>query len=331
MRTDDLLDRDALDQAARVHAGDVTPRELVEAAIARCEAINPHINAVTQSLYASARQEALAPAQGAFQGVPFLVKDFYCHVKDTVTTGSSQLLRENRMDHDSELMRRYRAAGLVTIGKTNVPEMASMGTTEPRMFGATKNPWNLAHTPGGSSGGAAAAVAAGIVAVAHANDGAGSTRIPAACCGLFGLKPSRGRITLGPDVGESIGGITAEHVVSRSVRDSAAMLDATQGGMAGDPYAAPPSPLGYLTATRAKPNPPAHRAGLGGHVGLPGRCRVPSGRGSRRRSLRIAGPPGGTGRAADRCGTLAHGGRGVLAHDPDTGHRGHGKKPTGRR
>lgn len=255
MRTEDLLDRDALDQAALVHCGDVTPLELVEAAIARCEAINPHINAVTQSLYASAREEALAPAEGAFKGVPFLVKDFYCHMKGTVTTGSSRLLIDNRVDHDSELMRRYRAAGLVTIGKSNVPEMVSVGTTEPKMFGATRNPWNVAHTAGGSSGGSAAAVAAGIVAVAHANDGAGSTRIPAACCGLFGLKPSRGRTTLGPDVGESIGGITSEHIVSRSVRDSAAMLDATQGSMAGDPYVAPPSPVGYLEATRSAIGP----------------------------------------------------------------------------
>ncbi|WP_211300658.1 amidase [Simplicispira suum] len=253
MRADDILDRDALDQAALVRNGEVTPLELVTAAIERCEKINPHINAVTQPLYELAREEVLMAKDGPFRGVPFLVKDFYCHMAGTVTSGSSSLLLENRVDHDSELMRRYRAAGLVTIGKSNVPEMVSVGTTEPRLFGATKNPWNLAHTPGGSSGGAAAAVAAGIVPVAHANDGAGSTRIPAACCGLFGLKPSRGRITLGPDVGESIGGITAEHVVSRSVRDSAAMLDATQGSMPGDPYVAPPSPMGYLDATRSSP------------------------------------------------------------------------------
>ena len=150
-------------------------------------------------------------------------------------------------------MRRYRAAGLITVGKTNTPELVSMGTTEPSWRGATHNPWNLDHTPGGSSGGAAAAVAAGFVAMAHANDGAGSTRIPAACCGLFGLKPSRGRITLGPDVGESIGGITAEHVVTRSVRDSAALLDATSGGLPGDPYVAEPPRQGFLAATRQPP------------------------------------------------------------------------------
>lgn len=255
MRVDEFLDRDALDQAELIRKGEVTALDMVNAAIARSEAINPHINAVTQPLYDFARQEALTVTDGPFCGVPFLVKDFYCHMAGTVTTGSSQLLLQNRIDHDSELMRRYRAAGLLTIGKSNVPEMVSVGTTEPRLFGATKNPWNLEHTAGGSSGGAAAAVAAGIVAVAHANDGAGSTRIPAACCGLFGLKPSRGRITLGPDVGESIGGITAEHVVSRSVRDSAAMLDATQGCMPGDPYVAPTSPMSYLEATRFSPGP----------------------------------------------------------------------------
>lgn len=251
----EILDSDALDQAAAVRRGDVSAAELVDAAIARCEHRNPAINAITQSFHDAARAEALKAPQGPFHGVPFLVKDFYCHMKDTVTTGSSRLLLDNRIDHDSELMRRYRAAGLITLGKTNVPEMVSVGTTEPSLFGATRNPWNTQHTAGGSSGGSAAAVAAGLVAVAHANDGAGSTRIPASCCGLFGLKPSRGRVTLGPDVGESIGGITAEHVVSRSVRDSAAMLDATHGSLPGDPYVAPAVQGSFLGTTERDPAP----------------------------------------------------------------------------
>jgi len=252
--SNDPLDLDAIGQAALVAAKKISPRELVDAAIARIEAGDTAINAVTQRLFDDARATAESDRHhGPFRGVPFLVKDFYCHMAGTATTGSSRLLKDNVIDHDSELMRRYRAAGLITVGKTNTPELVSMGTTEPSWRGATHNPWNLDHTPGGSSGGAAAAVAAGFVAMAHANDGAGSTRIPAACCGLFGLKPSRGRITLGPDVGESIGGITAEHVVTRSVRDSAALLDATSGGLPGDPYVAEPPRQGFLAATRQPP------------------------------------------------------------------------------
>lgn len=247
----DLLACDATEQARLVAAGQVSAAELVEASIARIEALDGRINAVTQRFFEAARAEAAGrPVEGPFRGVPFLVKDFYCHVKGTATTAGARLLADNVIDHDSELMRRYRRAGFIPLGKTNVPEMVSMGTTEPAWRGATRNPWNTGHSPGGSSGGAAAAVAAGYVAAAHANDGAGSIRIPASCCGLFGLKPSRGRITLGPDVGESIGGITAEHVVTRSVRDSAAILDATCGPMAGDPYIAPAPARPFLEAVR---------------------------------------------------------------------------------
>jgi len=236
----DPLDLDALGQAALVAKGEVSPAELVDAAIARIEGQDSRINAVTMRLFDQARAIARqVDTGGAFRGVPFLVKDFLCHMRGTATTASSRILRDTVVDHDSELMRRYRRAGLIPLGKTNVPEMVSMGTTEPELFGPTRNPWAPGRSPGGSSGGSAAAVAAGYVAVAHANDGAGSIRIPASCCGVFGLKPSRGRITLGPDLGESIGGITSEHVVTRSVRDSAAMLDATHGAMPGDPYVAP--------------------------------------------------------------------------------------------
>ncbi len=236
----DPLDLDALGQAALVAKGEVTPAELVNAAISRIEDRDPGINAVTMRLFDWARALARQPIPGgAFGGVPFLVKDFLCHVQGTATTAGARLLRDAVVDHDSELMRRYRQAGLIPLGKTNVLEMVSMGTTEPELYGPTRNPWAPGRSAGGSSGGSAAAVAAGYVAVAHANDGAGSIRIPASCCGLFGLKPSRGRITLGPDLGESIGGITSEHVVTRSVRDSAAVLDATHGAMPGDPYVSP--------------------------------------------------------------------------------------------
>jgi amidase len=238
---EEILSLDATGQAARIAAGDVSPLELLDATIARCEDRNPALNAVTVTFYDMARDAVKAgrvPA-GPFHGVPFLLKDFYAHKAGTPTTASSALLANGVMDHDSFLTERFEAAGFVIFGKTNVPEMASIGTTEPLLYGPSRNPRNTAHTPGGSSGGAAAAVAGGMVAVAHANDGAGSTRIPASYCGLFGLKPSRGRITLGPDVGESIGGITSEHVLTKSVRDSAAILDATQGAAPGDPYVAP--------------------------------------------------------------------------------------------
>ncbi|WP_199766748.1 amidase [Paracoccus denitrificans] len=245
----DILDLDATAQAAAITKGDVSATELARAAIARIEAGEPALNAVTQRFFDQALDAVSADLPtGPFRGVPFLVKDFYCHMAGTPTTGSAKLLEQNVIDHDSALMARYREAGFVTLGKTNVPEMVTMGTTEPVWRGPTRNPWNTRHTPGGSSGGAAAAVAAGYVAVAHANDGAGSIRIPASCCGLFGLKPSRARVTLGPDVGEAIGGITAEHVVSRSVRDSAAVLDATAGALPGDPYIAPEPPESFLAA-----------------------------------------------------------------------------------
>lgn len=254
---DEILSLDAIGQAERVTAGDASPGELLEAAIARCEARNPDLNAVTVKFYDMAR-EAVAAGRvpdGPFHGVPFLLKDFYAHKAGTPTTASCPLLAGAAMDHDSFLTQRLEQAGFVIFGKTNVPELVSIGTTEPRLYGPSRNPADRERTPGGSSGGSAAAVAGGIVAAAHANDGAGSTRIPASYCGLFGLKPSRARITLGPDVGESIGGITAEHALTRSVRDSAAILDATQGAAPGDPYAAPAFSGSYLAAASEPPPP----------------------------------------------------------------------------
>jgi len=172
--------------------------------------------------------------------VPFLLKDLLASYAGVRMCSGSRFLRDFTPNHDSELVRRFKAAGLITIGKTNTPEHGSVPTTEPALFGASKNPWDTSRTTGGSSGGSAAAVAAGIVPMAHANDGGGSIRIPASCCGVFGLKPTRARISLGPDFGDMFGGLVAEHAVTRSVRDSAALLDATSGAMAGDPYCAPP-------------------------------------------------------------------------------------------
>ena len=239
---------DLLDLAGLVRRGEATAAELTEDAIARIEAVNPVVNAVVTRFDEEARRVAREPTEpGApLAGAPFLVKDLYCHYAGQVTSGASRLLTGNVVDHDSELMSRYRRAGLVTLGKTNLCELGTLGTTEPALFGPTRNPWDLGRSSGGSSGGAAAAVASGMVPAAHGGDGAGSIRIPASCCGLFGLKPSRGRITLGPDLGDSLGGIVNEHVLSRSVRDSAALLDATHGPMTGDPYHAERPERPYL-------------------------------------------------------------------------------------
>ena len=253
----DYLAHDAIGLAALVRERKASPRELLDAAIGQAEAVNGAINAIVLQDYEAARQRAAATPDGGagapFAGVPYLVKDLGAAVAGLPLSMGSRHYRYFVPADDSPVIARSRAAGLNVFGKTNTSEIGQMPYTEPELFGACRNPWNLDHTPGGSSGGAAAAVAAGIVPIAHASDGGGSIRIPASCCGLFGLKPSRGRITLGPDVGESIGGITAEHVVTRSVRDSAALLDATSGGLPGDPYVAEPPRHGFLAATRQAP------------------------------------------------------------------------------
>ena len=246
---------DGLGLAALVKRGDVTPAELLDEAITRTEALNPKLNAVVMKHYDEARaQIAHGLPEGMFRGVPFLLKDLHLLLKGTVTTYGSALFRDSgEADHNSTLTERYLNAGLVIFGKTNSPEFGLAGTTEPRLYGPTHNPWNLAHSPGGSSGGAAAAVAAGILPVANASDGGGSIRIPAAACGLFGMKPTRGRTPMGPDRGEGWAGMSIAHVVSRSVRDSAAMLDATAGASPGDPYAAPPQAMPYLQELDRRP------------------------------------------------------------------------------
>ena len=245
---------DGLGMAALVRAGQLTAAELCAAAIARAEAVNPRLNAVVHPLYEPARQRAAAGLPvGPFGGVPFLLKDFGAQYAGAPHTSGSRALRHFVPAEDAELVRRWQVAGLNILGKTNTPEFALMGVTEPALFGPARNPWHLGHTPGGSSGGAAAAVAAGIVPVAGAGDGGGSIRIPAACCGLFGLKPSRGRVPTGPEQGEKWQGAAVEHVLSRSVRDSAAMLDATQGPDVGAPYFLPAPVRPYLEEVSRPP------------------------------------------------------------------------------
>jgi amidase len=233
---DELSALDGLAQAELVRRQEVQPIELVEAAIARIERLNPHLNAVIFPMYNLAREAARRPVwDGPFTGVPFLLKDFLAECAGVPLTEGSDFLADHVPDQDSELVVRLRRAGLVVVGKTNTAELGILPTTEPRRYEPTRNPWDAARTAGGSSGGSAAAVAAALVALAHANDGGGSIRIPASCCGVFGFKPSRGRTPLGPHYADVYGGLVTEHVVTRSVRDSAALLDAVSGPDLGEP------------------------------------------------------------------------------------------------
>jgi amidase len=220
---------DAVGLAELVRRREVTPAELLEEAILRIESVNPPLNAVVERMYEAARAAATRPVDGPLGGVPFATKNLLAAVKGVRLTGGSRFFKNFVPGHDSELVRRYRRAGLVLCATTNSPELGLLPVTEPVLHGPTRNPWKVAHTPGGSSGGSAALVAAGALPMAHANDGGGSIRIPASCCGLFGLKPSRGRMPVGPDRLEVWFGCEVDHVVSRSVRDSAAALDATSG------------------------------------------------------------------------------------------------------
>jgi len=253
MRPDEYESYDALGLAELVRKGEMKPRELLEVALAQCERRNPAINAVVIPMFEEARRAAEAPPAGPFQGVPFLLKDLYAMYPGVRTTNGSRLFADYVPDHENELVARYRRAGLVSFGKSASPEFGITTSTESVLFGKTRNPWNLSHTAGGSSGGAAAAVAAGIVPAAHASDGGGSVRVPASCCGLFGLKPSRGLIPFGPDAGEGWSGMSTAHAVTRSVRDSAALLDVVQGADLGAPYAAPVRTRPYLAEVGASP------------------------------------------------------------------------------
>ena len=236
---------DATASAELVRSGQASPAELVEDAIERIERVNPTINAVVRDRFDAARKEAAGELpDGPFRGVPMLLKDLGCHVAGEQTNYGTSFLRDAGIawPTDSHLASRFRAAGFVFLGRTNVPEFGTTVTTEPVANGPCRNPYDLDHSTGGSSGGSAAAVAAGLVPVAHANDGGGSIRIPASECGLVGLKPTRARVSQGPDVGEGWAGATIDGVVSRTVRDSAAILDAIGVPMPGDPYWAPPLP-----------------------------------------------------------------------------------------
>ncbi|HEY1421078.1 MAG TPA: amidase [Candidatus Dormibacteraeota bacterium] len=242
----ELAGLDAIGQAELVRLKEARPIELLEAAIARIEAVNPTINAVVTRLFEQAREQACRPLPaGPLSGVPFLLKDLGAEQAGVLQTSGSRAMRDYRPAADSPLVTAYRAAGLIIAGRTSTPEFGNHSTTEPVLFGPTLNPWALDRTVGGSSGGSAAAVASGMVPAANGGDGAGSLRIPASCCGLFGLKPSRGRVSRAPG-GEEIGGFNTRHAITRSVRDSAALLDVIAGPLPGDPYFATPPSRPYL-------------------------------------------------------------------------------------
>ncbi len=246
---------DALGLAELVRRKEVTPRELLDAAIERVEARNAAVNAVVMKLYDHG-EKAIADGlpDGPLRGVPFLMKDLTSAVAGLRMTRGSQFFADTPPSAaDSEHVKRLKRAGLVIFGRTNTCELGLSLTCEPQLYGPTRNPWDLSRISGGSSGGAAAAVAARMLPLAHASDGFGSIRAPAACCGLVGLKPTRGRNTFAPFLGEGLGGCSTEHAVSLSVRDSAALLDATCGPGPGDPYVAPPPARAYLDEVHAKP------------------------------------------------------------------------------
>lgn len=229
---------DGIGLAELVKTKKISPEELVEAAILRIENKNPSVNAVITKMFDDARLKSKSNLpDGTFKGVPFLVKDILTGVKGIRFTSGSRAYKNRISDYNSEIVNRFHKTGLVILGKTNVPEFGLLGITEPELFGATRNPWDTTRTPGGSSGGSAAAIASGMVPMASGNDGGGSIRIPASCCGLFGLKPSRGRNPSGPVDGRLWQGAATEGILSRSVRDSAAMLDATNGPDSGAPFA----------------------------------------------------------------------------------------------
>jgi amidase len=248
--------QDATTMAEMVRSGEASPRELAEAAIQRIEALNPQLNAVITPLFEKglAAAEAELP-DGPFRGVPMLVKDLICHTAGDPLHEGMRFLKEIGWteDEDTWLAGRFREAGFTILGKTNTPELGILPTTEPEAYGATRNPWDSERSPGGSSGGSAAAVAAGMVPLAHANDGGGSIRIPAAACGLVGLKPSRGRVSLAPEFGDVMTGLVAELCVARSVRDVATLLEWVSDPPPGEPYVAPARARPYTEELGASP------------------------------------------------------------------------------
>ena len=251
---DEYAKYDGLGLADLVRKGQVTAEELLEAAVARAEAVNPKINAIVLKLYDIARKEiARGLPSGPFTGVPFLVKDLGFWMKGVVCSEGSRLFKDHIPARDDTVVKRYRKAGLIIFGRTHSPESGLTAVTESVLHGITRNPWNFQRTAGGSSGGTAAAIAAGIVPMGSGGDGGGSIRIPSSCCGLFGLKPTRARVPFGPDIFECWGGLAVCHAITRSVRDSAALLDATAGPELGDAYWAPPPARPFLQEVGVPP------------------------------------------------------------------------------
>jgi amidase len=247
---------DGLGLAALVRERQISSRELVDECLLRIERVNPRINAVVRVLAEQARASAVAGLPtGPFAGVPFLLKDLTSAYAGAPLARGSRAFRDFVPTVDTELVRRHKAAGLVIVGKTNTPEFGLQPVCEPELFGPTHTPWKLGHTSGGSSGGSGAAVAAGLVPMAHGDDGGGSLRIPASCCGVFALKPSRGRMPCGPGASEHWWGCAAEHAITRSVRDNAALLDATCGVGPGDAYHLPPPTRPFLSEVGTPPGP----------------------------------------------------------------------------
>ncbi|MEA2445154.1 MAG: amidase [Thermoleophilales bacterium] len=253
---DDLMFRPALEQARLVREGEVTARELVEASLDAIERLNPEINAFVHltAEQALAAADAVEPGDPRpFAGVPIAIKDLIALTAGVRTTFGMKATGDWAPSLDSHTYRRLRDAGAIMVGKTNTPEMGILPVTEPDRFGPTRNPWDTSRTCGGSSGGSAAAVAAGMTAIGYANDGGGSIRIPASCCGLYGLKPSRGRVSAGPEWTELVAGFAVEGVVTRTVADTAAALDVMSGPEAGDPYWAPPPSAPFADAVGRDP------------------------------------------------------------------------------
>ncbi len=251
MSATEVLYLDATAQAELLRRGEISRVELAGAAIERLERLNGDLNAVVTPTYAQARKAARdAEPSGPFAGVPFLLKDIGAQEAGVRYCAGMRALKEAQWieREDAFLTQRFHLAGLISLGRTNTPELGLLPTTEPQAFGPSRNPWNLDHSPGGSSGGAAAAVAAGIVPLAHASDGGGSIRIPASACGLVGLKPTRARTSFGPGLGERWNGFSSEFVVARSLRDIATLLDAISGAMPGDPYTAPPPAASFSSS-----------------------------------------------------------------------------------
>jgi amidase len=245
---------DGLGLAELIRKKEISAEAVAETAIARIEALNPKLNAVITPMYDLARaaiRQGLP--DGPFTGAPFLLKDLLAAYAGVPMTNGSRAYKDYIPARDSEMVTRFKRSGAVILGKTNTPELGLLGTTEPELHGPTRNPWNTEHTPGGSSGGSAAAVASGMVPLASGGDGGGSIRIPAACCGLFGLKTTRGRNPTGPEVGAIWQGAVIEHVITRTVRDSAAMLDVTQGPDMGPPFILPPPDGPYLKEMEREP------------------------------------------------------------------------------